>query len=492
MTRISNGTAAVLFLGLAAACQRHYPEGGYSCSLPQRPGDCPPSWYCRSDLHCYSTPDDAAAITDAGTVDAARVDASGPGDAGPPNDAWSSIDVGLDARECVAETCDAVDNDCDGRVDEGLATVSPPHYFPITGYGLSIVPTQTGWGVLYDDASNVTSGVPYWASVNAAGDPGTPVSLGNDFVGSLFGRASGDTVVMATASCIIINFMSPPACTDTLRVFRQTNGTRIAPPGAAPYTFQAANPMGAVGLGAVDTTRVSVYQGYGTTTPFTLRRYRMSLDRSTPSIAAMLDVAQVPDGDWAVAVAASDEVVAVPGSAGLQLYLTASRDSAITASALGTLTDLPTDVREPLAVSVPDPSMPISAANPLAIAMMRPRPNGIVVAVVTGTMPLSYLPPVSLPGSAGGNLYTSVRIVAAGGPGTPRFYIAALDDAGGNNTTLRAWELVVGDTTARMLPIADDWIAVRSRLDMAFAGGTVRILEDDDSSQIVTRTIGCH
>jgi len=50
---------------------------------------------------------------DAGVADAAAFDA------GPEDAATAPMDAGVDARVCVAETCDGTDEDCDDRIDEG-------------------------------------------------------------------------------------------------------------------------------------------------------------------------------------------------------------------------------------------------------------------------------------------------------------------------------------------------------------------------------------
>lgn len=485
----------VVLVASLLGCQRHYPEGGYSCQLPQRPGDCPPAWYCRADLHCYSSPDETgatadAAIADAALLDAARVDASGAGDVGL-RDAWSPFDAGTDARECVAETCDAVDNDCDGAVDEELATISAPRYFPVDGYQLTMVPTSAGWGVVYEDASSITNGRMFWVPVSAAGDPMPAVSLGDSYGARLVARAVGDAVVLGSGWCTFTPGF-PSVCGDYLQLFRSNDGARIAPPGQAPYRFQATGATAAISLGDVSPTRASVYIAYGASAPYTIRRYRMAIDGASPTIAATFDVGQVSEGWWDIALVGDGEVVVAESPSGLQFFLVAADDGARSALPVGPLTGLPTDSHGHVALAVPDASMPLSTANPLAVAMMRPQPNGIVVAVITGTTPLSQLTPVSLPGSSGAGVSGWIRVVRAPGEGTPRFYVAALDYAGGTSTTLRVWELVAGDTTARMLPIADDWVASRGRLDMAVVGDTVRILEENNASQIVTRTIGCH
>lgn len=102
MTRV----ALVVALAGAAACTApEIPEGRFACSSP---AECPTGWACVAS-RCRSR-----AEMD-GSIDAASLD-----DAGARPDAPSPLDASRQDA-CVAsasETCDGMDDDCDGRVDE--------------------------------------------------------------------------------------------------------------------------------------------------------------------------------------------------------------------------------------------------------------------------------------------------------------------------------------------------------------------------------------
>src|SRR5690606_5166362 len=67
----------------------------------------------RRERDASAPSEDPLSGDDAGLVDA------GAFDTGAEDAATEAEDAGVDARVCVAETCDGTDEDCDGRVDEG-------------------------------------------------------------------------------------------------------------------------------------------------------------------------------------------------------------------------------------------------------------------------------------------------------------------------------------------------------------------------------------
>ncbi len=127
------------FLLLLSACHGSPPEGVYPCHSA---ADCPSVWVCRDDGLCWIHPLPPDAGTDSGT-------------------------------NCVAETCNGHDDDCDGLIDEGVLSVgpavsadpttgSPPNYF-----GALIVPTTTGFVVFGSSNNMATSGG--WSTLDLSG-----------------------------------------------------------------------------------------------------------------------------------------------------------------------------------------------------------------------------------------------------------------------------------------------------------------------------------
>jgi hypothetical protein len=140
---------------IASGCRTTYREGGYSCTPTTYVTDCPPAWFCHSDLLCWSRaeePDAAmpdAAMPDGGPHDAAARDGTialpdgcalatyyrdGDGDhygvasmsmqACAPPAGYASADGDCDdARDTVhpgaADVCNGLDDDCSGMVDDG-------------------------------------------------------------------------------------------------------------------------------------------------------------------------------------------------------------------------------------------------------------------------------------------------------------------------------------------------------------------------------------
>jgi large repetitive protein len=84
---------------------------------------------------------------------------------GPPAQGWYMISWVTDNTDCsdyyatvnpsASEVCDMQDNDCDGVIDEGFATIQGYYDFDIDGFGTSaygqVVSCQTGYIVLNDD-----------------------------------------------------------------------------------------------------------------------------------------------------------------------------------------------------------------------------------------------------------------------------------------------------------------------------------------------------
>lgn len=184
-------------LGLATACGIEHREGWYECDFDSPTPSCPNGWFCRADGTCWSTPGDGGVDLPPHDADADADDAldlpdvppdrtdgesdDGPDveaddgsetelDDGPDVDAADDGDAeadepGVEAESeaesddgagCVEETCNELDDDCDGATDVSTAFSTHPHEpndscaaltdlgnarAPVTGMSVSDAPT---------------------------------------------------------------------------------------------------------------------------------------------------------------------------------------------------------------------------------------------------------------------------------------------------------------------------------------------------------------
>jgi hypothetical protein len=384
------------------------------------------------------------------------------------------------------ETCDGLDNDCDGSVDEGLA-IAAPHVHAATGplYQPVIVGLPGGFGVLAAGSGLSGSGRVSWVSLDLAGVAGAPMMVGSAYASSVSAAVDGSTVV---ALADYQSFMPgmPLFVSDELFSFDAGSGQWVSPSSGMPYTFSMPSPTGFVRLTAVGGGHASAYASYGTAAPYQLHRYRVAMG-STPSIIASFDtgVALTQPSVDAI-VAHGVEHTAVLQAGGAYLLETAEGDPATSSTVLGPISGLASDLQWS-ALAVEDSVSDVTATNPIAAVFSRASPNGIVVVLIQGVAPLTTANASALPSSAGGR----VAIAAAPGPGAPRFYVAAMDDAGSSRETLHLWEVTSAPPSARQISVTDDWVASRGPVAFAVSGGVVRLVEDDGMSNLVTRSIGC-
>ena len=247
---------------------------------------------------------------------------------------------------------------------------------------------------------------------------------------------------------------------------------------------------GRIAITAASAGHASTYAVYGATAPFSLTRYRMAVSDTTSILSSFQIATLAQVSNFALALSAGVEHAVVSSPSGVSLYETPSSDAATSSSMLGPIAGLPTDVFR-IAAATAEQNAAIGGTNPLAIAMIRPSPNGALVSLVTSLAPLTASTPILLPGSAGAaSTGSALSIVAAPGGGVARFFVAAMDD-GGSSSTLRVWEVISQPPSARQIVIADDWSFARSTLSMAVSGTTVRLVEQDNTNALVSRAIGC-
>lgn len=478
MTMQRIALAALILLG----CQTTYKEGAYVCTIPLQPGQCPPSWYCHVDGHCWSRPEDASMALDSG---------GSAGDAAP-NDAGQDVGERVDASRCQVEACDGVDNDCDARVDEGLATVGDA----VAAAPASAVVQQTpvilalsdGFGIVFQHQTGGTTTPLYetrWVRIAVDGTPSSaPVPIpGSPSASSVAAIVGGNDVVAAvTPNCVGVCMPS-----HDLFAFHSADGTLSVPATGSAFVVQSAVAYGQRVVSAT-ADRVSYYGILAGTDPYPLHRYRVVL-AGTPSVASSFDThAAVHPNGWDVTSSGSDEYLAFVSS-GIVLRSTAAADSSTTTQLVGQLAGFPADVLH-VAVASRDPAIDVSATNPLAVVAAWQNPNGISFAVVSDVAPLQVGSIIALPGSLGnGPSGSGLAIVGVPGSSGAHFYVASMDDLDASHQTLRVWE-VQGDQV-RMLPVAGDWSRYGTQITMAVSGGVVRVAELDDASNVVTRSIGC-
>jgi hypothetical protein len=475
-------------------------------------------WSCRTDHRCWSTPD---------SIDGALADAaSTPFDAAP--------DVGPDGCVCAtgtmvncttscgstgsgpctaacgpptgpdcvapAETCNGLDDDCDGAVDEAALAASPPvcaegcahdpkHHFP------SIVGLGDGtFGVVLRDAMD---GQLVYQRVAADGTPlGTMSRLGSFGVVQAAAFDGTDIVVAYVAA-------SEPADLEVMGV--SAAGARTWGPAPLPVP---ANRRLILTLRLIDVThgRTTLYSPQfaitGGSGGVFLHRYRLDLSGATPVVVDHRDAVSDAITAYDVASAGNAEyVVYLATSGNLELASGGSRDLVL-GGGFSDVGSIQTALEEPdlstIAIAVRAPSDPISGANPLAIAWQRRGGHGTVLAFLASTGPPRPSTITALPGSRGVSAFVSfvtwrIAVTTDGGPSSP-FYVASLEgdpaDTGTDVSVLSVWEADLV-TAPRALTLGGETSAVRQHVSTSISSGQIRIAEENGTGGIVTRAIGC-
>lgn len=394
-----------------------------------------------------------------------------------------------------AETCNGMDENCDRIVDEGLAVVGAPVTVTSTGSHFSphLVGTSTGFGVVYAATS---SGQATWQTMTSTGGtPSSPFPLGTDTTG-----LGNDFDAAFDGAHVVV--VGPSGSDYALFAFDPGTGGRTLPLFVLPRGTLAA--VTSVRIVRISAASATVYGALRNGTTYQLRRWVLNTSGTVATVVDQDDV--VTDLDparaWAVVTTGVGELV---------VYRDAANDDVVfrTVSAMGTAggasvvrasADAP--ATSGIAIGLPDPSMGVSATNPLGVAIAGAPGQAIRYLQITSLGSPTGTASVLLPGSFGAGapgLVTIRDLWVVAPPGVTRpglFYVAALEYVSASDTTsyvLRAWEVREGtplDPHALMVP-SETAIGTLSDISIATNGTSARIAEPTSTGGIVTRQLGC-
>lgn len=451
-------------------------EGFFPCNTAR---DCPTDWYCRADLHCWSTPDAADAGSDA-SVDAASIDA---GIDAPATLDADGVDQGLADAGCVvaAESCNGVDDDCDGLVDEGLLVVgSAVSAIGDTTVVFGVIAPTTGGFVV---AGHGDTGATGWIEIGNDGSPTTTLQTYPDY-SAFFEATTHDDLVVTSAI--------------------GTNGSSfvtfdLASPGAPRSSFNVSPDHLAVGRyttfdGTTTTGYVMLFESLGG--PATLRRIRANVELSAGMLLSDDPLASDVGSSsaFSATTAAAEDLVAYATAAGgAELLAEPVADATGTSRVVGTIDSGDLGVWG-IEIAVADPARPIAIDNPLAVVWSRS--DGVRFAEVTDTAPFTMRMARVFPtGIGSGERRGSRSIALARLPGSSaslaHWAVALLtsDFATTPAFTLTAFEIQPG--AIREMTVPDEAAADRRAIGLAISSGTIRVVEAGNGGGLVTRSIGC-
>ncbi len=388
------------------------------------------------------------------------------------------------------ETCNGIDDNCDGVADEGLdalganvmAAAGPGPIKPL------IVALASGYGLLYNNGSSLV-----WQTVSATGVAGTAVTLGADTMAGLGiydARFDGTNVVIAFYGSTGYGVFAIAPATGA-RVFPTTAGTTMSLP--APTMYNAT--LSHMRIVSATAGAASLYVVYAHSGAQTLHRWSIT----TTGVGTV----QPGSGDFAAdlnAALAWDAVRA--GGADWVAYRTTSGDLRVASASLTSSTGSSVwvigtagaDTSNQVAVTIADPTMGPSATNPLGIASSNPTnvrvgayPSGAVQAIVAGAA-----------GTMSGPLNTVLRLVAAPDRSTyarrGHWVLVYGEPSGSSGNRVQAWEVLTSATmltTTLLGGTAEGYATTRVSVSADTDGTTMRVAELDATGNVVTRPIGC-
>ncbi len=487
---MTNRFALFLLFGvclLAASCRTGPPEGVYPCTEATVATDCPTGWYCHSDDRCWSRIETFDGGTDGGVpVDAPMTDAPGH-DAAPMGDSGPT---------CGTETCNGSDDDCDGRIDEGVLTVGATvAASATTADGARMIATGDGFLAVVPTASG-----PSHLSLLHLGLDG--MAMSENPLGSTFDMQFNipfEIAAMGGAVLIGAGF----GASDHYQL------GAVAAPGAgqafAPWDPPVRTPFVAsqIRLGAVSPTEAVVYVEYVSSTAgsATIRRLRMSLGGIAPTILGDVEiVADVEPGNgWTILTTSVTDYLLYYSTGGHCILMTAPTGAATDAPRLLGLADGACNYWN--AMEIRDHDAPISGTNPLGIAS-----EGLMVPLtfvqISSITPFQSTPHV-LTDSTGAyrdpftpdHLVSLLAVPTAGTTGG-HWLLANIDqdplvDPMTASARLQVREILGNAVTVRLLSVPGETNAARGHIDLVRSGTSTRVIERANTTGLVTRSIGC-
>ena len=477
--------SAVFFaIALVVACHNTPPEGVYPCRQATVAHDCPELWYCRRDNLCWITDDPDAGVTG--------------GDAGMP-----VVDAGPDAARdtgphCTSETCNGMDDDCDGLIDEGVMTVGPA--VTLTTQQLvvgAIVPTSRGFGI--GELSFDPSPGSIWRSIDASGASVAGPSLD----ASVASRTVTDAADVGASTLVVV--AATAAAQAAVFGFDGTTGSATL--GATPFVLplEAGRRGGSGMFSQASATRATLYVGHSPTSgsgPSALRRYRLDLS-GTPRILDARDVAL--DVIGAVAVLGTDMVdYVVYGRSDNRIALIAvsAGDGAATFHVVGTIGDATSPAMDYAALAIRDRSADVSPSNPLGIAWEgrntgNPPRTTLAFVEATNTTVLSTSTPITFPDAYGawGGFYTWATVALVALSDGPEHWVLVSQDTDTAATPtgglVQVREIVGAGTNVRRLTVPSEALGPQNNIAVALSANHIRLVEASESSGLITRSIGC-
>jgi hypothetical protein len=239
----------------------------------------------------------------------------------------------------------------------------------------------------------------------------------------------------------------------------------------------------------------------------TIRRYRVDTSGAVPTIIFEYDTATdgLPPPFDVVSTLSGDVILYGAQNGDLRLGLAERNDSGGGAAftAIGTIQ---THVEQPGAISVAlairSQTEVVDSINPIGVAWERDhgsyfaRIESVTSASLSGLtmLPGSHGPPV-LPEPLYGIRLVATPVSNGSPPLGTRFYVAGIEGDPATSmpsvATLSVWE-AFGARPPRALPVPSESMAIRHVTGFASSAGVVRVVEENRTGDIVTRSLGCH
>jgi hypothetical protein len=430
MAHIRALTLALLFV---AGCNRPPPEGVYPCTTA---AECPVSWVCRADSRCW--------------MHALPVDASVTPDGGPT---------------CGAETCNGSDDDCDGRIDENLATVGPAVVaMPAAELtGGFITPLGGELTVL----GSSSGGHAQWTAIAADGTPSHASSTSTTLTGFTDALASGTYVAAGAAG------------TGTAAVV--IDATNASP--RSTLVVDHAGTPGVVHVAEFDGRYATLYVNY-LGTPYAIWRARVDFQSDPAVMMGEAMMTEVQDLPFAVLHTTAADYIAYRALGGdLELGAAPIADHTGSFRMLGTL--LSNDPGSDIAIAIRDATSSVSASNPIGI--LSSRSADVSFLRVTDTTVFAADPAMLLPGARGssGSGAGSVLVALPSASTDASHWLAAIVND-------RAQVFEIAGTASREVMVPDEMAGTeRTIVSFGRAGSVLRMAEAGNAGGVVTRAIGC-